>query len=140
VIRTVVRAPNMNTVSERFVGSVRCELLDHVLLLDDEHLATLLHEYRRYFNENRPHQGIGQRVPTKPVLDIATCPSRSRSRACSVGFTSTTAEPRDPWRSCRTTSVASTGMGSQHRAPRDRRPDAATLTFAATARSRSRAH
>ena len=70
VIRTAVRAPNMNAVSERFVGSVRRELLDHVLLLNDEHLATLLHEYRRYFNENRPDQGIGQRVPTKPVLDI----------------------------------------------------------------------
>lgn len=60
VIRTAVRAPNMNAVSERFVGSVRRELLDHVRLLDDEHLATLLHEYRRYFHENRPHQGIGQ--------------------------------------------------------------------------------
>lgn len=49
---------------------LRRELLDHVVLLDDEHLATLLHEHRRYFNENRPHQGIGQRVPTKPGLDI----------------------------------------------------------------------
>jgi transposase InsO family protein len=77
VIRTAVRAPNMNAVSERFVGSVRRELLDHVLLLDDEHLAALLHEYRRYFNESRPHQGLAQRIPvpratapdpTKPIV------------------------------------------------------------------------
>lgn len=60
----------LNAVAERFVGSVRRELLDHVVLLDDQHLASLLREYRRYFNENRPHQGIGQRVPTKPVLNI----------------------------------------------------------------------
>jgi transposase InsO family protein len=70
VIRTAVRAPNMNAVAERFVGSVRRELLDHVLLVDDLHLASLLRQYQRYFNESRPHQGIGQRVPTKPVLDI----------------------------------------------------------------------
>src|SRR5882672_6966268 len=70
VIRTAVRAPNMNAVSERFVGSVRRELLDHVLVLDEEHLGSVLRQYQLYFNESRPHQGIGQRVPTKPVLDI----------------------------------------------------------------------
>jgi len=70
VIRTAVRAPNMNAVSERFVGSVRRELLDHVLVLDEGHLGVLLRQYQLYFNESRPHQGIGQRVPTKPVLDI----------------------------------------------------------------------
>ena len=70
VIRTAVRAPNMNAVSERFVGSVRRELLDHVLLLDDQHLASPVGQYARYFNESRPHQGIGQRVPTKPALNM----------------------------------------------------------------------
>jgi putative transposase len=70
VIRTAVRAPNMNAVAERFVGSVRRELLDHVLLVDDLHLASLLRRYQLYFNESRPHQGIGQRVPAKPVMAI----------------------------------------------------------------------
>jgi transposase InsO family protein len=63
VIRTAVRTPNMNAVAERFVGSVRRELLDHVLLFDDQHLAALVRQYQRYFNESRPHQGLGQRVP-----------------------------------------------------------------------------
>jgi transposase InsO family protein len=70
VIWTAVRAPNMNAVAERFVGSLRRELLDHVLLVDDLHLVFFLRQYQQYFNESRPHQGIGQRVPAKPVMDI----------------------------------------------------------------------
>jgi putative transposase len=75
VIRTAVRAPKMNAVSERFVGSVRRERLDHVLVLDEGYLGHLLCQYQPYFNDSRPHPGIGQRVPTKPILDL----DRSRS-------------------------------------------------------------
>jgi putative transposase len=74
VIRTAVRAPNMNSVAERFVGSARREVLDHVMLLDDQHLASLLRQYQRYFNECRPHQRLGQRVPVPPA--IAADPTR----------------------------------------------------------------
>jgi transposase InsO family protein len=70
VIRTAVRAPNMNAVAERFVGSARREVLDHVLLVDDQHLASLLRQYQSYFNESRPHQGLGQRIPADPVTAI----------------------------------------------------------------------
>jgi len=55
----------MNAVAERLVGSARRELLDHVLLLDDRHLECLLRQYKLYFNESRPHQAIGQRVPAQ---------------------------------------------------------------------------
>lgn len=37
----------MNVIAERFVGSVRREMLDHVLLLSEEHLAFLLRQYQR---------------------------------------------------------------------------------------------
>ena len=67
VSKTAVRAPNMNAVAERFVGSARRELLDHVIVLDDQHLGRLARQYRAYFNEARPHQGIGQRIPGKQV-------------------------------------------------------------------------
>jgi hypothetical protein len=40
------------------------------VLVDDLHLASLVRQYQLYFNENRPHQGIGQRVPAKSVMDI----------------------------------------------------------------------
>ena len=108
VIRTAVRAPNMNAVAERFVGSVRRELLDHVLLVDDLHLASLVRQYQRYFNESRPHQGIGQRVPTKPVLGIDSSKPIERTSVLG-GLHVDYRRPRDPWRSCPTTSVASTG-------------------------------
>jgi putative transposase len=63
VIKIAVRAPNMNAIAERFVGSARRELLDHVMLLGDEQLGSLRREYQAYFNESRPHQRIGQRMP-----------------------------------------------------------------------------
>jgi transposase InsO family protein len=63
VVKIAIRAPNMNAVAERFVGSLRRELLDHVLLLDDVHLGRLGGQYRDYFNLCRPHQGIAQKIP-----------------------------------------------------------------------------
>jgi transposase InsO family protein len=60
----------MNAVAERFVGSVRREALDHVLLVDDQHLASLLWQYACYFNESRLYQGLGQRIPADPVTAI----------------------------------------------------------------------
>ena len=67
VIKTAVRAPDMNAVAERFVGSARREMLDHMMVLDDGHLGRLVGKYEQYFNEARPHQGIGQRIPANPV-------------------------------------------------------------------------
>jgi putative transposase len=70
VIKTAVRAPDMNAVAERFVGSARREILDHVIVIDDQHLGRLVAQYKEYFNEARPHQGIGQRIPGKPAIAI----------------------------------------------------------------------
>jgi transposase InsO family protein len=55
----------MNSFCERFLGSVRRECLDHVVVLGERHLERLLREYCfDYFNQARPHQAIGQLVPT----------------------------------------------------------------------------
>jgi hypothetical protein len=59
VVRTAVQAPLMNSVCERFLGSVRRECL-----LSETHLRYVLVEYALiYFNTARPHQGIAQRIP-----------------------------------------------------------------------------
>ena len=64
VVRTAVQAPLMNAFCERFLGSVRRECLDHIIVLSEAHLRHVLAEYSlRYFNMARPHQGIGQRIP-----------------------------------------------------------------------------
>jgi transposase InsO family protein len=69
VIKTAVRASNMNPIGERFVGSLRREALDHVLLFGEEHLGKVAGQYAVYFNKARPHQGIGQRIPDGPAND-----------------------------------------------------------------------
>jgi putative transposase len=64
VLRTGVQAPLMNSVCERFLGSVRRECLDHMIILAEQHLQQVLGEYAlTYFNTARPHQGIAQRIP-----------------------------------------------------------------------------
>jgi len=63
ILRTPVHAPRANAFCERFVGSVRRECLDHLLILSENQLRRVLIEYMRYFNDDRPHQGINQRLP-----------------------------------------------------------------------------
>ncbi len=66
VLRTPVRAPKANAICERFIGSVRRECLDHLLILSERHLHRVIGEYVAYFNHARPHQGIDQRIPDPP--------------------------------------------------------------------------
>jgi putative transposase len=63
VLRTPVRAPRANAITARFLRSVRGECLDHRLLFGEAHVRRALDEYVAYFNQARPHQGLGQRVP-----------------------------------------------------------------------------
>lgn len=63
VLKTAIRAPLMNASCERFLGSVRRECLNHVIVLGERHLQTVLLEYVAYFNASRPHQGLDQRIP-----------------------------------------------------------------------------
>ncbi|MFC1641074.1 integrase core domain-containing protein [Myxococcota bacterium] len=66
VVLTAPCAPRMNSVAERFLRSVRQECTDHVIVLGEQHLKSLLNEYTHvYFNGERPHQGIHQRIPTR---------------------------------------------------------------------------
>ena len=53
----------MNATCERLVGTLRRELLDRVLILNEPHLRAILTEYQAHYNTARPHQGIAQRVP-----------------------------------------------------------------------------
>src|SRR5712691_5684597 len=62
VLRTPYQTPRANAVSERFLGSVRRECLDHFLIFGERHLQQVLKAYVAYFNHAPPHQGLGQRI------------------------------------------------------------------------------
>jgi putative transposase len=51
---------------------VRRECLDHLLVLSETHLRRILREYTTYFNRDRPHQGLEQRIPDPPEEDVHT--------------------------------------------------------------------
>jgi transposase InsO family protein len=67
VLKTPVRAPRANAYAERFVGTVRRELLDRILVFGRRHLQSVLTEYVDHYNTHRPHRSLGQRPPLGPA-------------------------------------------------------------------------
>lgn len=59
-LRTAFRSPWQNGVAERWVGSCRRDLLDHVIVLNERHLKRLMAEYVRYYHEDRTHLGLAK--------------------------------------------------------------------------------
>lgn len=63
ILRTPYRTPTANAFAERWVRSVREEVLDKLIIINQAHLRRVLTEYVSYFNNARPHQGLEQRCP-----------------------------------------------------------------------------
>jgi transposase InsO family protein len=63
IIRTPIRAPRANAIAERFIGTLRRECLDHLLITGPRHLDVVLREYLQHFNAHRPHRSLDQRPP-----------------------------------------------------------------------------
>jgi len=57
-VRTAFRSPWQNGVAERWVGSCRRDLLNHVIVLNERHVKRLMGEYIRYYHEDRTHRGL----------------------------------------------------------------------------------
>ncbi len=78
VIKAPVRAPKARAHAERWVGSVRRECLDRILILGRRHLQNVLATYAAHYTEHRPHRALGQRSPLgmlppsyeQPVADV----------------------------------------------------------------------
>jgi transposase InsO family protein len=76
-IATPVRAPRANAVAERVIGTLRRECLDHMIVLDERHLASVVTEFVRNYNQDRPHRTLRLQTP-EGKLRPATGPIRSR--------------------------------------------------------------
>ena len=63
ILRTPVRAPRANAIAERFIGTLRRECLDHLLITGPRHLAAVLHEFVEHYNTHRPHRSLDQQSP-----------------------------------------------------------------------------
>ena len=63
IIRTPDRAPRANAFAERFVGTIRRECLDRMLIVGGRHLGAVVHDLVDHCNGHRPHRSLGQLPP-----------------------------------------------------------------------------
>ena len=68
--RTSVQAPWQNGTAERWIGSCRRELLDHVIALSETHLRRLIREYVNYHHENRIHDSLQKDTPNSRSVQL----------------------------------------------------------------------
>jgi transposase InsO family protein len=67
ILRCPVRAPRANAIAERFIGTLRRECLDHLLITGPRHLKQVLQEFVEHYNTHRPHRSLDQHPPAGPT-------------------------------------------------------------------------
>jgi transposase InsO family protein len=70
ILASPPQAPKANAIGERFIGTLRRELLDRLVIVNEHHLHRVLTEYLRHYNTARPHRSLGQHTPAQ----AGTCP------------------------------------------------------------------
>jgi putative transposase len=67
IVRTPVRAPRANAIAERWIGSLRRELLDRILIVNRRHLEHVLAVFVDHYNTHRPHRSLHQAPPAARI-------------------------------------------------------------------------
>ncbi len=80
VIKAPVRSPRANSFAERYVGTLRRECLDHLLIYGEHHLRQVLSAYARHYNEHWPHQSREQRPPLHEPGEAVDVTARIKRR------------------------------------------------------------
>jgi putative transposase len=75
VLRTPVRASRANAYAERWIGTVRREVLDRMRILGCRRLRAVLAEYAGHDNAHRPHRALGQVPPLGPGGSAVVLPA-----------------------------------------------------------------
>jgi putative transposase len=83
--RTNIQAPWQNGTAERWIGSCRREMLDHVIPLNERHLRRLLREYVSYHNEDRVHNALNKDAPNGRAVDLRPSLTASVSSRPRIG-------------------------------------------------------
>jgi putative transposase len=65
LLRTPVRAPRANALAERWIGTLRRECLDRLLIVNQRHLRFVLEKYVEHYNDHRPHRSLAHRSPDR---------------------------------------------------------------------------
>ena len=60
-----------NAIAERVIGTLRRECLDHLIVLDEHHLSSVVREFVAYYNQERPHRTLGLQTPQLKVRPTA---------------------------------------------------------------------
>jgi hypothetical protein len=91
ILRSPPQAPRANAICERMIGTLRRELLDQLLIVNERHLRRVLDEYLRHYNTARPHRALGQLTPaqagTRPPEPVDLAERRIRQKQVLGGLT-----------------------------------------------------
>ena len=80
-VRTAYQSPWQNGAAERWIGTCRRELLDHVIVLNEEHLRRLLREFAAYYHDDRTHLSLGKDPPARRAV---SCQPTSTAKVTSL--------------------------------------------------------
>jgi putative transposase len=73
IIRTPIRAPNANAYAVRWVGTLRRECLDRILIVNRRHLEQVLRAYTAHYNRHRPHRSLSLQPPDQQPARPSPC-------------------------------------------------------------------
>ena len=90
ILASPPQAPRANAICERMIGTLRRELFDRLLIVNEHHLRRVLTEYLRHYNAARPHRALGQLAPARAharPLQINLAEHRIRRKQVLGGLT-----------------------------------------------------